>query len=54
MRRMAFGLACLLATVALTACTPFFYVGVVVFGPGQETTPDLAPLDGVEQGEGSQ
>jgi hypothetical protein len=50
MRRTALGLACLLATVAMTACTPFFYGGVVLIGPGQEN----APVDSVGQVEGSE
>jgi hypothetical protein len=28
-----------LATIALSACTPFFYGGVVVFGPAEDQTP---------------
>jgi hypothetical protein len=54
MRRMAFGLACLLATATLGGCTPFFYGGVVLIGPGQENPPDAARADGSEQSEGDQ
>ena len=42
MRRTAMGVTLAFATIALSACTPFFYGGVVVFGPAE----DQAPVEG--------
>jgi hypothetical protein len=38
MRRMARALAFALVTLTLPACTPWFYGGVVVFGPAENGT----------------
>jgi hypothetical protein len=39
MRRTAICVTLALATIILSACTPFFYGGVVVFGPAEDQTP---------------
>jgi hypothetical protein len=39
MRRVVIKAAIVVALVVLSACTPFFYGGVVVFGPAGEATP---------------
>lgn len=39
MRLTAVGVALLCATLALAGCTPFFYGGVVVFGPAEDQAP---------------
>jgi hypothetical protein len=39
MRRTAVRVALLCATLALAGCTPFFYGGVVVFGPAEDQAP---------------
>jgi hypothetical protein len=38
MGRTALGMTVALATLALSACTPGFYGGVVVFGPADDET----------------
>jgi hypothetical protein len=38
MRRTAIWMTLALATIALAACTPFVYGGVVVFGPAENQT----------------
>jgi hypothetical protein len=39
MRRVMIKAALGVALAVLAACTPFFYGGVVVFGPADEATP---------------
>jgi hypothetical protein len=39
MQRVVIKAALGVALALLAACTPFFYGGVVVFGPAEETTP---------------
>jgi len=39
MRARSKGITLGLALLALSACTPFFYGGVVVFGPASDETP---------------
>jgi hypothetical protein len=45
MRRRTIRVALALATLALSACTPFVYGGVVVFGPAEGTAPVEAGKD---------
>lgn len=42
MRRVVIKAALGVALALLSACTPFFYGGVVVFGPAEEATPTEA------------